>query len=35
MVQLFYTTYISVELAHHEIVRADIGKSGIKAGIPF
>ena len=29
MVKLFYTTYISVELAHHEIVRAKVGKGGI------
>ena len=26
---LFYTTYISVDLAHHEIVRAKVGKDGI------
>ena len=26
MVYLFYTTYISVDLAHHEIVRAKVGK---------
>ena len=26
MVQLFYTPYIPVGLAHHEIVRAKIGK---------
>ena len=30
MVQLFYTTYISVDLAHHEISRAKVGKGGIK-----
>ena len=30
MVYLFYTTYISVDLAHHEIVRAKVGKVGIK-----
>ena len=30
MVQLFYTTYISVNLAHHEIFRARVGKDGIK-----
>ena len=29
MVQLFYTTYISVDLAHHEIFRAKVGKGGI------
>ena len=28
MVQLFYTTYISVDLAHHEIFRAKVGKGG-------
>ena len=30
MVYLFYTTYISVDLAHHEIFRAKFGKGGIK-----
>ena len=25
----FYTTYISVDLAHHEIFRAKVGKGGI------
>ena len=30
MVLLFYTTYISVDLAHHEIFRAKAGKGGIK-----
>ena len=29
MVYLFYTTYISVDLAHHEIFRAKVGKGGI------
>ena len=29
MVLLLYTTYISVDLAHHEIVRAKVGKGGI------
>ena len=29
MVDLFYTTYISVDLAHHEIFRAEVGKGGI------
>ena len=28
----FYTTYISVVLAHHEIVHAKVGKGGIKFG---
>ena len=26
----FYNTYISVDHAHHEIFRAEVGKSGIK-----
>ena len=30
MVLLFYTTYISVDLAQHEIFRAKVGKVGIK-----
>ena len=30
MVYLFYTTYISVDLAHHEIFRVKVGKGGIK-----
>ena len=30
MVKLFYTTYISVDLAHHEIFHAKVGKGGIK-----
>ena len=29
MVSLFYTTYSSVDLAHHDIFRAKIGKGGI------
>ena len=29
MVLLFYTTYISVDLAHHKIFRAKVGKGGI------
>ena len=29
MVLLFYTTYISVDLAHHEIFGAKVGKGGI------
>ena len=28
MVQLFYTTYISVDLVHHKIFRAKVGKGG-------
>ena len=31
MVLLFYTTYISVDLAHHEIFRAKVAKGSIKA----
>ena len=31
MVYLFYTTYISVYLAHHEIFCAKVGKGSIKA----
>ena len=27
---IFYTTYISVDLAQHEIYRAKVGKGGIK-----
>ena len=30
MVKLFYTTYISVDLAHHKIFRVKVGKGGIK-----
>ena len=30
MVQLFYTTYISVDIVHHEIFHAKVGKGGIK-----
>ena len=30
-IKLFYTTYISVNLAHHEIFGAKVGKGGIKA----
>ena len=29
MVLLFYTTYISVDVAHHDIFRAKVGKGGI------
>ena len=29
LVLLFYTTYISVDLAHHEIFRTKVGKGGI------
>ena len=29
MVKLFYTTYISVDLAHHEIFHSKVGKGGI------
>ena len=30
MVYVFYTTYIIVDRANHEIVRAKVGKGGIK-----
>ena len=30
MVELFYTTYLSVDLAHHEIFYAKVRKDGIK-----
>ena len=33
MVKLFYTTYTSVDLAHHEIFHAKVGKGGIKSKI--
>ena len=29
MVKLFYTIYIRVDLAHHEIFHAKVGKGGI------
>ena len=28
MVQLFYTAYISVDVAHHEVFNAYVGKGG-------
>ena len=31
MVQLFYTTYISVDLSHHEIFCAKFGNGGISS----
>ena len=31
MVKLFHTTYISVDLTHHEIFRAKVGQDGIYA----
>ena len=31
MVQLFYTTYISVDLAHQVIFHAKVGKGGINS----
>ena len=33
MVQLFYTTYISVDLTHHKIFSAKVGKGGINVDI--
>ena len=35
MVLLFYTTYISVDLAHHEIFRSKVGKGVINLLITF
>ena len=36
MVYLFYTSYISVDIAHHEIYPAKVGKVGISSIIiPF
>ena len=33
MVYLFYTTYISVDLAHHEIVCAKVGTGRISTNL--
>ena len=33
MVLLFYTTYISVDLAHHEIFCAKVGEGGIISSV--
>ena len=33
MIYLFYTTYISVDIAHHEVFRAKVGMGGIKRDI--
>ena len=33
IVGLFYTTNISVDLVHHELFRAKVGKGGIKSGL--
>ena len=35
MIYLFYTTYISVDLAHHELFHAKVGKDGINVVIPW
>ena len=35
MAYLFYTTYISVDLAHHRLFLAKVGKGGIKSTIPL
>ena len=35
MVSLFYTTYISVDLAHQVIFHAKVGKGGIKKDIRY
>ena len=34
MEYLIYTTYTSVDLAHHKIFRAKVGKGGIKGFMP-
>ena len=34
-VLLFYTTYISVDRAHHEIFNAKVGKGGIIEAVLF
>ena len=33
--KLFYTSYISVYHAHHEIFRAQVGKGGINQGVEY
>ena len=33
IVKLFYTTYINVDIAHHEICRAKVDKGGINEHI--
>ena len=33
MISLFYSTFISVDLVHHEIFRAKVGKGGIMCDI--
>ena len=33
MVQLLYTNYINVDLAHHELLRAKVGKGGINVDV--
>ena len=30
MIELFYTTYISEDLVHHEIFHAKVGQGGIR-----
>ena len=35
MVSLFYTTYISVDLAHQVIFHAKVGKGGINTDIRY
>ena len=35
LVLLFYTAYISVDLAHHEIIRAKVGRAGINVASNF
>ena len=35
MVYLLNTTYICIDLAHHDIFRAKVGKGGIKLSASF
>ena len=35
MVYLFYTTYISIDLAHHKMFPAKVGKGGINRVVDF
>ena len=35
MVLLFYATYISVDLAHHELFPTLVGKGGIQSVVTF
>ena len=35
MAYLFYTTYISVDLAHQVVFHAKVGKGGLKKIMPY